>query len=226
MGANMENIYRIVTISLLLHLCVSCTGQSNNNNRTSASAVSKELVGGRCDGCELMFVDMPANIQAVDTSSGWAGEGQKLLVRGTAYKLNGKTPAPNVVVYYWQTGNDGMYTPEEGMDERAKRHGHIRGWVKTGTDGKYAIYTIRPKPYPNTSNPSHIHLSIKEPDISNEYYTDDLVFDDDPLLTPALRKDQPNRGGSGILKVRQRGNLQVAEHDIFLGLNVPNYPKQ
>ena len=221
----MKPHHHIANQLLLLFLFVGCNGQTTSNNNGAAVA-KQELVGGRCDGCELMYVDMPPNINAVDTSSGWDGEGQKLLVRGTVYQLDGKTPAPNVVVYYWQTGHDGMYTPKEGMTESAKRHGHIRGWIKTGADGRYAIYTIRPMPYPNTSNPSHIHLSIKEPDIANEYYTDDLVFDDDPFLTASIRKDQQNRGGSGILKVRQNGNMQVAEHDIILGLNVPNYPSK
>lgn len=225
MGANMENIYRIVTISLLLHLFVSCTGQSNNNNRTSASAGSQGLVGGRCDGCELMFVDMPAQITSVDTSSGWWGEGQKLVVSGTVYKRDGKTPAPDVILYYWQTGNDGYYTPKEGMDERAKRHGHIRGWVKTDTAGQYAIYTIRPKPYPNTTSPAHIHLSVKEPDIRNEYYIDEWVFEDDPFVTTAVKNAYDKRGGSGVLKISQKGGLQVARQHIILGLNIPNYPQ-
>lgn len=222
----MKPLYYIANPLLLLFLFACCNGQKTTGNNNAATGANQELVGGRCDGCELMFVDMPGIIHSVDTSSGWPGEGQKLLVRGTVYQLDGKTPAPNVVVYYWQTGNDGMYTPKEGMTESAKRHGHIRGWIKTGADGRYAIYTIRPMPYPNTANPSHIHLSIKEPNIANEYYTDDLVFDDDPLLTASIRKDQQNRGGNGILKVQQNGSLQVAEHDIILGLNVPNYPKQ
>ena len=32
------------------------------------------------------------------------------------------------------------------------------------------------------------------------------------------------RGGSGILRVSITGNLQIAEHNIILGLNVPDYP--
>lgn len=223
----MKLLYRTAHLLFLLQLFASCNGQTTAGNNSNITAAAKQgLVGGPCDGCELMFVDMPANINAIDTSSGWAGEGQKLLVRGTIYKKDGKTPAPNVILYYWQTGNDGMYTPKEGMNERAKRHGHMRGWIKTGTNGRYAIYTIRPMPYPNTANPSHIHLSIKEPDIANEYYLDDLVFDDDPFLTAAIRKGHDNRGGSGILKVQQQNGVQVAEHNIILGLNVPNYPSQ
>ena len=113
------------------------------------------------------------------------------------------------------------------MDESTKRHGHIRGWVKTDENGKYTVYTIRPAPYPNDVLPAHIHLSIKEPDIENEYYTDDINFDDDKLLIQHFKKyPQENRGGSGVVRVLLTDELQIAEHDIVLGLNIPNYPKK
>jgi protocatechuate 3,4-dioxygenase beta subunit len=43
-------------------------------------------------------------------------------------------------------------------------------------------------------------------------------------LTIAKRKKLENRGGSGILKVVNSDDLQIANHDIVLGLNIPNYP--
>ena len=110
-------------------------------------------------------------------------------------------------------------------DEQAKRHGHIRGWVKSDENGKYSIYTIRPAPYPNDNMPAHIHTSIKEPTINDDYYIDEFVFDDDTLLTSEKRKALENRGGSGILRVLISNDLQIAEHNIILGLNIPNYPK-
>lgn len=209
-------------ICFLLTLCLaSCMGQPN----TTRTTTNQPLVGGGCDGCELMFVGMPAHINATDTSAGWTEQGQKLLVTGTVYQIDGTTPAPNVIIYYWQTDNKGYYSPRENMPSAARRHGHLRGWVKTDTQGRYAIYTIRPSPYPNDNIPAHIHTSIKEPDINNEYYIDEFVFDDDKLLSTAQRKAMENRGGSGVLRVLIDGDLQIAEHNIVLGLNVPNYPK-
>jgi len=183
------------------------------------------LVGGGCDGCELMFVGMPTIIPPTDTSPGWTETGRKLVVEGVVYERNGRTPSANVVLYYWQTDSGGTYSPSAAMDASAKRHGHIRGWVKTGADGKYAIQTIRPAPYPHRDIPAHIHVSIKEPRIANEYYIDELVFDDDNLLTAQRRKQLENRGGSGILRPLASGDVQVAEHDIILGFAIPNYPQ-
>jgi protocatechuate 3,4-dioxygenase, beta subunit len=83
---------------------------------------------------------------------------------------------------------------------------------------------VRPAPYPNETIPAHIHLAVKEPEL-NEYYIDDLVFDDDKLLTADLRKNMEHRGGSGVLRLLELEQTQIAEHDIILGLNVPDYPE-
>lgn len=215
-----------ILILFLTTLC-SCNGQPQKNTPTSLPSQSQGIVGGGCDGCELMYVGMPKNITAVDTSAGWTEKGQKLLITGTVYKLGGKIPAPNVVIYYWQTDADGYYSPMDGMDPKARRHGHLRGWVKTDENGHYAIYTIRPAPYPKDVMPAHIHTSIKEPNIADEYYIDEFVFDDDPLLLHAWKKNPPeNRGGSGKLRVLISDDIQIAEHNIVLGLNIPNYPEK
>lgn len=43
-------------------------------------------------------------------------------------------------------------------------------------------------------------------------------------MTGNKRKTLENRGGTGILRVLISGDLQIAEHNIILGLNIPNYP--
>jgi len=223
---NPANLLNYIFVVLALTTS-ACDGQvTKSQNQKSASTVGNKIVGGGCDGCELMYVGMPKEIKSVGYSPGWTEKGQKLLVTGIVYKLDGQTPAPNVIIYYWQTDNNGYYSPKAEMDERAKRHGHIRGWVKTDVNGKYSIHTIRPAPYPNENMPAHIHISIKEANIANEYYIDEFVFDDDKLLIPAKKKKPlENRGGSGILRILVKDDLQIAEHNIILGLNIPNYPE-
>jgi len=213
---------RIIFLFVLFAGLAGCSGKTQTD--VSAKKPPGPPVGGGCDGCELMFVGMPADISSVDTSAGWHEKGQKLTVTGTAYKRDAKTPAPGTIIYYWQTDNDGYYSPRPGLPARAKRHGHIRGWMKTGPDGRYALYTVRPAPYPNDVLPAHIHIAVKEPDVANEYYIDELVFDDDPLLTRAERKKLENRGGSGIMQTVTVNGIQTAVHDIVLGFNIPNYP--
>jgi protocatechuate 3,4-dioxygenase, beta subunit len=214
----MKKILNFGIIYLFLIPITSCNGQTK---REAIPTRNNKIVGGGCDGCELMYVGMPNNIQSVDTSTAWNEKGQKLLVTGKVLKLDGITPASNVIVYYWQTDNNGYYSNGKG---KSKKHGHIRGWVKSNKQGSYSIYTIRPANYPNSDMPAHIHLSIKEPEIDDEYYTDGLVFADDIKLTSDKRKKFENRGGTGVLRVLIDKEMQVAEHNIILGLNIPNYP--
>jgi len=213
---------------MLLQLLVSCNAQTQNDNQNSNSKTNN--VGGDCEEgyCELIYLGMPKEIHSVDSSAGWYEKGQKLMVTGTVFQIDGKTPAPNVIVYYHHTDNDGYYSPRNDKPENQTRHGHIRGWVKTDKNGKYTLYTIRPAPYPNEELPAHIHLIIKEPDINKEYWIDDINFDDDKLLLPFLKKhsSEVHRGGSGIVRVLLKDDLQIAEHNIVLGLNIPNYPKK
>jgi protocatechuate 3,4-dioxygenase beta subunit len=137
--------------------------------------------------------------------------------------LDGRTAAPGIIIYYHHTDNKGIYSPSPNQDEKSKRHGHIRGWVETDKDGNYRIYTIQPAPYPGGNLPAHIHLTIKEPNI-NEYYIDEINFDDDPILTKEMRRHRENRGGSGIVKLTTRPDgLLVCTKNIILGKNIPNY---
>ena len=210
----------VLTLSL-----TTCNGQTKESNLNTNA--NRQIVGGGCDGCEIMYVDIPDVINAIDTSMAWFEKGQKLIITGTVYKIDGKTPAPDVIIYYWHTNHNGYYAYKEGLADKARQHGHLRGWIKTDQNGKYSIYTIRPAPYPNDILPAHIHLSIKEPNIANEYYAEDIVFDDDKLILNYLKKyPMQNRCGSGILRVLLKDEVQVAEHDLVLGLNIPNYPKK
>lgn len=217
---------QLIVCKLVLVICLLISCNSRTQNQTPALR-SNKTVGGGCDGCELMYTGMPQQIDAVDTSEGWFEKGQRLIVNGTVFQQNGKTPAPGVIIYYWQTDNDGYYSPKPGMDEKAKIHGHLRGWVKTNEKGEYTIYTIRPAPYPNDVLPAHIHYSIKEPDVANEYYSDDLNFTDDSLLAPYLKRyPQENRGGNGVVQIVLQDGVQVCRRDIILGQNIPGYRKE
>lgn len=223
----MNNIRFFTTVFILFILLVSCNAQQKEPNRKGAlSSGNGTIVGGPFENGEFMYIGMPENIQSVDTSPGWVQKGKRLLVTGTIYKLDGRTPAPNVILYYYHTDINGLYSRNQGLDSRVVRHGYIRGWVKSDSLGRYAIYTIRPAPYPNTNFEAHIHPSIKEPGIDKEYYIDEFVFDDDKLLTSEKRKRMENRGGSGILRLINEGDMQVAVHNIVLGLNIPNYPEK
>jgi protocatechuate 3,4-dioxygenase, beta subunit len=205
----------IIGFCILLLTAPSCNSQTPYQK-------TKKAVGGVCEGCEAVYDYGIKLLKSTDTLPDYAANEPKIKITGTVFKPDGITPSPNVIIYIYHTNRNGIY--EKKGDEKGwgLRHGFIRGWVKTGKDGKYTFYTFRPGAYPGRLDPEHIHFTIKEPDI-NEYYIDDILFDDDPILTPAIRSKLHSRGGSGIMKPVKEKGLWVVTRNIILGKNIPDY---
>jgi protocatechuate 3,4-dioxygenase beta subunit len=213
----MKKIFLITSVlsMIIFHSC------AQSNKRSGR-------VGGPCEGCEAIyespvpFDQLPSIIKLPD----WNDDSTLLGVNGTVYQADGKTPAAGVILYIYHTDHTGIY-PRRG-DEKGwgKRHGYIRGWMKTDANGQYKFGTRRPAAYPGRTDPAHIHITIKEPG-KNEYYIDEFVFDNDPLLTKEKRAKLEDRGGSGILVISPAFDtiqIKKAERNIILGKNIPNYP--
>ncbi|MCI0486899.1 MAG: intradiol ring-cleavage dioxygenase [Blastocatellia bacterium] len=185
--------------------------------------VSQGVVGGGCDGCEGIYEGLP-QILTWQTSIATASEpGEPLEISGIIFHSDGVTPAPGVILYVYHTDANGYYSPAPNATGNARRHGHLRGWMKTGTRGEYKFTTIKPAPYPKGKIPAHIHPIVKEPD-KNEYYIDEYRFDDDPLLSAQERSKSENRGGSGIIHLmKTEEGIWRGKRNIILGLNIPNY---
>jgi len=212
-------LFLVLAVTLVSN--IGCT-QSSNQKPVAANKIH---VGGSCEGCEAIH-ESPVPFDSLKSSTwlpDWNNLGKRLAVNGVVYKADG-TPASNIIIYVYHTDQTGRY-PTRG-DEKGwgKRHGYLRGWMKTNEKGEYKFFTSRPAAYPGRKDPEHIHIAIKEPDKS-EYWIDDFVFDDDPLLTDTQRKRSEDRGGSGILKLKDVGNMFKAERNIYLGKNIPGYPK-
>ena len=95
------------------------------------------------------------------SSSVWLGSkdepGEQIVIRGTVFKSDGTTPDSGVVFFLYQTDAGGYYhRPQEDVF-----HPRLYGWLMTGSDGQYAIHTIKPAPEVlAASEPSHIHVHI------------------------------------------------------------------
>ena len=195
---------------------------------TSVSAQPRQasqarLVGGPCEGCEAVFEYGDRTLSPVDTLPDFQDDGPKLKVTGTIYQKDGKTPAEGVILYIYHTDQTGRYPTRGDETGWARRHGYLRGWVKTGKDGKYTFYTLKPGTYPNRSAPAHIHPIILEPD-GKYYWLGSYHFEGDPLLTEKeIAPKAPRGGSSGLLSLRKKGDLWVGVRDIILGKNVPGY---
>ena len=203
----------------LFFLYVLLYGGCNNEAEETGSDSNP---GGPCEGCEAIY-ESPVphdKLPHVDTLPDYFEVGPKMILYGVVYKKDGKTPAPDVVIYAYHTDQEGLYSKGEGS-EWGKRHGYIRGWVKSNNKGEYRMYTLRPAPYPNSDAAAHIHLTIKEPG-KKEYYIDEILFKDDKSEEIKNHKF-PERGGPGLIGVKTREGVQWAERNIYLGRNIPGY---
>lgn len=200
----------IFVISLLLFSCARSQQQSE-----------PRLIGGPCEGCEAVLEYGDRDLNAVDTLPEFTSAENKLIVKGTIYESDGKTPAENIILYIHHTNAEGIY-PTKGNEEGwAKRHGYLRGWIKTNKNGQYTFYTQVPGSYPDRRNPAHIHPFILEPD-GKYYYLSAYFFEGDPLLTDDHQEDPP-RGGNGVVTLKDNGNMKLIERDFILGKGIPGY---
>lgn len=170
----------------------------------------------RCDGCERAMARAPDKLDAQVRLPPEGEPGERLVLMGRVLQPDGETPAPGVVLYVHQTNAEGYYRSRLSTGGGGADDGMIEGWLVTDAAGRYTVETIRPAPYPRGGMPAHIHIYVKEPE-RRTYYVDDVVFEDDPHVTPAYRAAQELRGGSGIVRLtRHEEGHWEARRDIVL----------
>ncbi len=177
------------------------------------------LVGGPCEGCEAVFEYGDRTLTPVDTMPDFTAdaENSRLKVTGTIYRPDGETPAGDVILYIYHTNAEGVYPTRGDESGWGRRHGYLRGWIKTDADGKFSFYTRKPGSY--GSGPAHIHGMILEPD-GKYYYIEQYRFLRDSNTDKGWGD---HRGGSGVVKLKEGKGMLVAERDIILGKNINGY---
>ncbi len=209
----MNKILGLLIILLILNSCKRQTPQD-----------TLKVVGGPCQDCEAALDYKLLNIEpkSIDSLLDFSEIEPKLKISGTVYLSDGITPAENVILYIYHTNRDSIYEPSDNPIGWERRHGKYRGWLKTDVNGKYTFYTFRPTPYPQVQESEHIHMYIKE-EGKVPYYIDNYMFSDDPTLKKEDIQSQKNRGGSGLIDLKDESGMLSGKRDIILGLNIPDY---
>jgi protocatechuate 3,4-dioxygenase beta subunit len=188
-----------------------------------ANSQNEKRLIGSCEGCEAVFEFGNKALLPTDTLPGFDSDGIKIKVTGTIYQKDGKTPAEGVILYLYHTNQKGIYPTKGDETGWARRHGYIRGWVKTDENGQYTFYTLKPAPYPGRTDPAHIHIIVLEPD-GKYYWLGSYHFKGDPLLTKNETNPKTPRGGtSGLLDLEMKDGILTGSRDIILGKNVLGY---
>ena len=128
--------------------------------------------------------------------------GTPLVVRGTVLDAKGK-PIPAASLHVYQTDTTGTYTLERPMDEP---HARLSGRVRTDSQGRFELWTVRPGGYPKPVRlgdrdrkiPAHIHIDVTAPGHGERRVQ--CVFADDPLLGDPYWKDWVRSMGNPVLE--------------------------
>ena len=139
-------------------------------------------------------------------------DGEPMIISGTVYGSDGKTPAPNTLIYFYHTDKFGIY----GRTGQPK-HGRFRGWMLTDANGKYEFSSIRPASYPNSTQSQHVHMTVTTLD-RREDWIDSILFEGDRFLTQREREGSRKRGGFNPIVTLTLGKdgVQRAVRDIQL----------
>lgn len=214
--ANLDR--RATTIGLALFggvIVVGACGSRAVQRPSAAGAQAREDLY-LCEGCEAVGERDPAGLPARLALAGPGQAGERMILSGRVVALDGVTPVEGVVIYAHQTNAEGLYANGSAETVWSRRHGRLRGWVRTGPDGEYAFETIKPAPYPDMTMPAHVHLFIQEPG-RRPYYVDDVVFEGEFGVTPAYRARAELRGGDGVVTLgRTPDGVWTARRDIRL----------
>jgi len=216
------NRRNVILAIFVVSLLISPAGFARAQD-TTAARPREPILELPCEGCEAVFEGLPTTLTSASRIAPASEPGQPLRIVGTVRDGKGR-PAAGVIVYAYHTNARGIYPTNERLRAAGYRHGRLRGWAMTDEKGRYRFDTIRPAGYPNTDLPQHVHMHVIEVGRFS-YYIDDIMFEDDPRLTPEMRRRMSSkRGGSGLARPRKDGGVWIVVRDIVLGQNIPGYP--
>lgn len=136
--------------------------------------------------------------------------GTRMRVRIRVVARDG-SPSAGATIYFYHTSARGGYGANAAhvqANAGDMTHARLFGYAATDADGTIEIETIRPGGYPDSDLPEHIHVNITTR--TGETRESEVLFEDDPRLTPSAR-EQAARERFAICRVARdaQGSAQV-----------------
>ncbi|MEQ1604337.1 MAG: twin-arginine translocation signal domain-containing protein [Pyrinomonadaceae bacterium] len=175
--------------TVALPLLIGCESRSFAGE-TQSDILSRIRKNAKPRGTEGMgAIDVPDTVSWKTAFTTTPEDGKPIVISGTVFRPDGKTPAPNTLIYFYHTDKFGIYG-REGQP----RHGRFRGWMLTDAKGRYELASIRPASYPNSTISQHVHMTVTGTDF-REDWIDSILFEGDRFITAREREQTGQRGG-------------------------------
>ena len=149
--------------------------------------------------------------------------GDRLILSGTVFSSDCRTPIPGTLIEVWQANSTGLYDTNKPGNFTETTKFHLRGMLQTNEKGQYEIETIVPGRYPIPPNvpglekyagltrPAHIHFRVM--DSLNVPVTTQLYFKRDPFIA---KDPWASRKPSLAIDLKQDGKLKRGVFNIVL----------
>lgn len=136
--------------------------------------------------------------------------GTPLVLHGTVFQRDGRSPAPGITVFAYHTDFGGHYEVPGSPPHRWR----LKGWAVSDAAGHFEFETIRPAPYPGRNIAAHVHLTIEGPQLPRRY-APEINFADDALVPQAVREQSTRDGRFGSVRaVTVRDGVQHVDFSI------------
>jgi protocatechuate 3,4-dioxygenase beta subunit len=150
--------------------------------------------------------------------------GERLVVSGSVFSADCRTPIPNALVEVWQANGAGLYDTQTPGNFTDKGNFHLRGMLYTDAQGRYRIETVMPGRYPVPPNlpgleqyagitrPAHIHFRVMES--LHVPVTLQLYFEGDPYIA---KDPWASAHPDNVIALEADGEGRRGAFDIVLG---------
>jgi len=186
----------LLTLAFIVLGLNGCSKTANGSEESELSLIKKNAMPPGTEGRGA--IDAPSDVSWKTVLSRKSDKDEPMIISGTVFQADGKTLAPNILIYFYHTDSDGYYGRKGEV-----RDGHFRGWLLTDAKGRYEFSTIKPAPYPNRTEAAHIHMTLTGKDFKEDSI-DSILFEGDKFVTAQERNSAGKRGGfNPILKLEK-----------------------
>lgn len=193
-----EFLKRASIAAIAFPLLINCKSDTLAQKAESELSLIKKNaipVGGELSGA----IDAPENVSWKTALAKETDEGEPMIVSGTVFQSDAKTPAPSVLIYLYHTDMYGIY------GKRGEhKHGKFRGWMLTDAKGKYEFRSIRPASYPNTTFAAHVHMTLTGKNFKEDWI-DSILFEGDKFISAQERNNAGKKGGFNPIVKLEKG---------------------